>query len=72
MTHARRAVRTRPSTPVQRQGSRAVVHVQTACTGCGRLLGNVLDEEIERAIAGLPPLSTVIEHGCSWRPPETT
>lgn len=30
------------------------VHVKRACNGCGELLGDVTDEEMDRAIAGLP------------------
>lgn len=31
------------------------VHVKRACNGCGDLLGDVTDAEIDRAVAGLPP-----------------
>lgn len=39
------------------------IKVKRACNGCGTLLGDVADVEVERAIAGLPPLDVRAECG---------
>lgn len=39
------------------------IKVQRACNGCGTLLGDVNNIEIDRAIAGLPPLDARAECG---------
>lgn len=59
----------RPWTPERRHpdGGKTIV-VKTACTACGRLLGDATGEEIERAIIGLPLLDTRSECGCEKRP----
>ena len=53
---------TRTNTPdrVNDDGSTTIT-VQRACNGCGQLLGDVTDAEIERAIAGLPALDVRAE-----------
>lgn len=39
------------------------ITMQRACNGCGQLLGDVTDIEVDRAIAGLPPLDVRAECG---------
>ncbi len=65
MTAARRARRTRPSTPIHRNadGSRTV-RVQRSCDGCGLPVGNATDAELATAIAGRDLPSVAAEHGC--------
>jgi hypothetical protein len=46
---------TRSNTPdVDLPGGGKRITVKRACNGCGDLIGDVTEEEIERAIAGLP------------------
>lgn len=44
----------RRSTPDRIRDGRTVITVKRACNGCGELIGDVTDAEVERAIAGLP------------------
>lgn len=44
----------RPWTPDRKTETGTVITVKRACNGCGQLLGDVTEEEIERGIAGLP------------------
>jgi hypothetical protein len=48
---------TRPRTPDRKNpNGSTTVHVQRCCNGCGETIGDVTEAEMERAIAGLPPL----------------
>jgi hypothetical protein len=55
---------TRPYTPNEHRNGRCVLHVKRACNGCGELIGDVTDQEIEAAIDGLP--LTDVRHECPW------
>lgn len=46
----------RAFTPNRKNGTSTTIHVKRACNGCGELIGDVTDEEMDRAIAGLPML----------------
>lgn len=57
--------RARPNTPERENpdGSRTIT-VKRCCNGCGRVLGNVTDQEIEVSVAGLPLPDVRAECGC--------
>lgn len=65
--------RTRPNTPdviTVKPGPNGTIRrsrrvtVKRACDGCGQDVGDVTDQELDYAIAGLPLPSVVAEHGC--------
>lgn len=40
------------------------VTVKRCCYGCGEPIGDVTDQEMDYAVAGLPLPSVITEHGC--------
>lgn len=38
--------------------------VKRCCDGCGEPIGDVTDQEMDNAVAGLPLPSVIAEHGC--------
>lgn len=45
--------RPRPWTPDEKTETGTRIHVKRACNGCGELIGDVTDAEMDRAVAGL-------------------
>lgn len=44
--------------------------VQRVCNGCGNTIGDVTDDEMDRAVAGLPLLD--VRRECPWCAPFLT
>lgn len=55
----------RTSTPTEYPApGRRIIHVQRACNGCGQLVGDVTDQEINAGMDGLPLPDVRSE--CDW------